>query len=154
MSDSHTEILHSKEMEKLVSLAQEIEKTQTAKLRSITSRILQKSFKEKIEPNPWGTVAAVAVLGVVSAIKKSQNTYRPGEFGDSVRKHLTSNKTQLEHSQFHLNSALGEIKNCNTKKLFQVLKINIEQGPSETIKFLLRPIGEIVVESKAINISE
>ena len=155
MPEHSTEISRSvKQLNKLVLRAQKIDEIQTIKLRNLVSRILDKSFKEKIEPNPWGSLVVLGIIGLKSAIKKSQKTYRPGEFRNSVRNYFTSNETQLVHSKFQLNSALDKIQKSKVKNLFQVLKINIQQGPSETIKFLLRPIGEIVVESKAINISE
>ena len=155
MPEQYAEILCSVErLNKLILRSQKINDIQTIKLRNLVSRILDNSFKEKIEPSPWGTLAVIGVIGLKSAIKKSKKTYRPGEFGNSVRNYLMSNEMQLEPSKFQLNSALDKIQKSKANNLFQVLKINIEQGPSETIKFLLQPIGEIIVESKAINISE
>ncbi len=155
MPEHSTEISRSvKQLNKLVLRAQKIDEIQTIKLRNLVSRILDKSFKEKIEPNPWGSLVVLGIIGLKSAIKKSQKTYRPGEFRNSVRNYFTSNETQLVHSKFQLNSALDKIQKSKVKNLFQVLKINMGQGPTGAIKFLLRPIGEIVVESKAINISE
>ena len=155
MPEHSTEISRSvKQLNKLVLRAQKIDEIQTIKLRNLVSMILDKSFKEKIEPNPWGSLVVLGIIGLKSAIKKSQKTYRPGEFRNSVRNYFTSNETQLVHSKFQLNSALDKIQKSKAKNLFQVLKINMEQGPTGAIKFLLRPIGEIVVESKAINISE
>ena len=155
MPELSTEISRSvKQLNKLVLRAQKIDEIQTIKLRNLVSRILDKSFKEKIEPNPWGSLVVLGIIGLKSAIKKSQKTYRPGEFRNSVRNYFTSNETQLVHSKFQLNSALDKIQKSKVKNLFQVLKINMGQGPTGAIKFLLRPIGEIVVESKAINISE
>lgn len=155
MPEQYAEILCSVErLNKLILRSQKINDIQTIKLRNLVSRILDKSFKEKIEPSPWGTLTVLGIIGLKSAIKKSQKTYRPGEFRNSVRNYFTSNETQLVHSKFQLNSALDKIQKSKAKNLFQVLKINMGQGPSETIKFLLQPIGEIIVESKAINISE
>ena len=155
MPEQYAEILCSVEcLNKLILRSQKINDIQTIKLRNLVSRILDKSFKEKIEQSPWGTMAVIGVIGLKSAIKKSKKTYRPGEFGNSVRNYLMSNEMQLEPSKFQLNSALNKIQKSKAKNLFQVLKINMGQGPTGAIKFLLRPIGEIVVESKAINISE
>ena len=40
--------------------------------------------------------------------------------------------------------------NLNRFVIFQVLKINMGQGPIGSIKFLLRPIGEIVIDAKEL----
>jgi len=155
MPEQYAEILCSVErLNKLVLRSQKIDEIQTIKLRNLVSRILDKSFKEKIEPNPWGSLAVLGIIGLKSAIKKSQKTYRSGEFRNSVRNYFTSNETQLVHSKFQLNSALDKIQISKAKNLFQVLKINMGEGPTGAIKFLLWPISEIVVESKAINILE
>ena len=151
MAEQYIEILHLIEhLNKLVIRAQKIGKIQTIKIRNLASRILHKSFNEKVEPNPTEDLGMLGGLALKSAIKKWQRTYQPGEFSESVKHAFFSNQRKIKQSRTRLYYALNKIQKNEAKDLFQVMKITREQGPNEAIDNLLKPkrtkLGQIVVE--------
>ena len=151
MPEQYAEILCSVErVNKLILRSQKINDIQTIKLRNLVSRILDKSFNEKVEPNPTEDLGMLGGLALKSAIKKWQRTYQPGEFSESVKHAFFSNQRKIKQSRTRLYYALNKIQKNEAKDLFQVMKITIEQGPNEAIDNLLKPkrtkLGQIVVE--------
>jgi len=125
----------SVQLSEQISRAIEIDETETRKLYHLTSHILRKSGKSRIESKPFGTAIEMGILYFFNKkkLEKRVRTYK-------------DKKQYLENS---LDDAIKRIQKTNAKKLFEVIEMNMKYGPEKTIDYIMESVAK--TESIEIN---
>jgi len=118
-----------------VTSAIEIDETETRKLYYMTSRILRESTRRKMNSKPIGTAAE---FGISYLFNKKK-----------YEKRVRSYKDKNRHLENSLDDAVKRIQKTNAKKMFLVIKMNMEYGPEKTIDYIIESVEK--TESIEIN---